>query len=133
MGVKSKFQWWVNNTVVHVLTFGLQFKMFSCFVLGKCTMSHLQASKPDEKSKRPRSFGWVSSDCSSYHLWDHLVKMFSWCDFKLYTDVNFMCECLAVTCTTGWKSDYVHKRSMLYSAKVDRALSFGIDPDHRIY
>jgi len=38
--------------VIHILSFGLPFEMLLCFVLGKCTVSWIQPSKPDEGRER---------------------------------------------------------------------------------
>jgi len=36
---------------MHVLAFGSQFEIFSCFMFGKCLLNRPQASKPDEENK----------------------------------------------------------------------------------
>jgi len=50
---QSMFQWSFYNTVMQVLSFNSPFEIFSCFILGKCTVSWPQANKPDEWSKGP--------------------------------------------------------------------------------
>jgi len=48
---------------MHALNFGTPLEMFSCFVLGECAMSWLQASKlreERERASKTRSSGMAS-------------------------------------------------------------------------
>jgi len=45
----------LNNTEMHVLSFGSQFEMFSCFVLGKCSVSRPQVARRLKMISEPGS------------------------------------------------------------------------------
>jgi len=40
-----------NNAEMHILSFGSHFEMFSCFVLGKCSVNCPQAGRTAEDDK----------------------------------------------------------------------------------
>ena len=63
-GSQFQLQWSFYNTLMHVMSFGSPFEMFSCFVLGKCTMS-CEASKPIEGNEGLGLSGWVNGNYNS--------------------------------------------------------------------
>jgi len=40
-----------NHAGIHVLSFDSHFEMFSCFILGKCSVNHPQAGRTAEDNK----------------------------------------------------------------------------------
>ena len=69
---QAMFRWSFYNAVMHVLSSGSPFKMFSCFLLGNCIVSCAHASTPAEGSKRSSLSRKVSGNYNYENLWDYL-------------------------------------------------------------
>ena len=74
----TNFPWTLNNTGMHVLSFGSHFEVFSCFVLGKYSENHPQTGRMTEEDKWTEKSLWnggvVSLRCYIIVLWNIL-----WC------------------------------------------------------
>ena len=81
MWAQPIFPWTFNNTGMHVLSFGSQFAILSCFILGKCSMNHPSAYRPIGEDK------WAGNVLTTL-LWNILkLKLYTLQEF-LYFGVN---------------------------------------------
>jgi len=69
-GTQSMFQRLFYNIMMHVLSFGLSFEIFSCYVLGKCSDNCPQVSRPVKESKGPRYSRRASGNHKEWKLND---------------------------------------------------------------
>ena len=65
----TSFPWTFNNTGIHELSFGWQFKMFICLVLGRCSVNHPLGDMTAEDDK------WAGKSISNGG-----VLLLSYCD-----------------------------------------------------